>query len=73
MSPKDIYNFDVPEFLIKQQLRVRIKSHGKRKDGSYKYSVTAACQPCPGNKLMKSPYSLDNIKKIPKNLKTQNN
>ena len=70
---KDIYNFDVPEFLIKQQLRVRIKSHGKRKDGSYKYSVTAACQPCPGNKLMKSPYSLDNIKKIPKNLKTQNN
>ena len=40
---KDIYNFGVPEFLIKQQLRIRIKAHGKRKDGSYKYYSDEAC------------------------------
>jgi hypothetical protein len=65
----DICNFEVPEFIIEQRLRIRIKVHSeKNKKGFCDLSITAACQPKDIKKLEKSPYSLDNIEKLPKKL-----
>lgn len=65
----DICNFDVPEFIIKQQLRIRTKIHTrKNKNGFCNLSVTVACQPKNIKLLEKSKYFLDNIEKLPKNL-----
>ena len=69
----DIYDFGVPEFLIEQRLRVRIKNHGTKTNGICSYSVTAACQPKPGFRLKESPYSLDDINNLPQNLTYDNN
>ena len=66
---KDICNFDVPEFIIDQQLRIRIKVHSrKNKKGFCNLSVMASCQPTNINTFQKSKYSLDDKEKLPKNL-----
>jgi len=65
---EDICGFDVPLFNVEQQLRIRIKSHSTRKDGTRSLSVTAACQPKNIKKLIHSKYSLDDKDKLPPNL-----
>jgi hypothetical protein len=65
----DICNFEVPEFIVDQQIRIRTKIHSRNKGGSCILSVMAACQPKDLSKLSKSNYSLDCESKIPKNLK----
>lgn len=68
----DVCNFDVPEFTIEQQMRIRIKIHTKKdKDGFCKMSVMAACKPKNIKLLEKSKYTLDNKDKLPKNLTHQ--
>ena len=65
----DIYKFNVPEFIINQEMRVRTKIHTtKDKNGFCSLSVTAACKTKNITQLTKSQYSLDNIKKLPKSL-----
>ena len=65
----DICNFNVPEFIIEQQLRIRTKIHSsKNKNGFCSISVIAACQPIDIKKLEKSSYSLDSIDMLPPNL-----
>lgn len=65
----DICNFNVPEFLIEQQLRIRTKIHTKENQQGYcNLSVIASCQPINIRKLKKSNYSLDDIKLLPINL-----
>lgn len=65
---KDICNFNVPELIVQQRLRVRTKVHCKSdKNGFCKLSVTIACKPIL-NTLKKLKYSLDSIDKLPKNL-----
>jgi hypothetical protein len=69
----DICGFQVPEFVCDQQLRVRTKIHttcvksGKRK-GFCSLSVTVACQPKQITSISKSPYSLDEITRLPLSL-----
>lgn len=67
---QDICNFGVPEFICDQEIRIRTKIH-KRKDnnGFCHLSVMAACKPKDINKIKPSPFSLDKIEKLPKNLK----
>lgn len=67
---EDICNFGVPEFICDQEIRIRTKIH-KRKDknGFCHLSVMAACKPKNINKVKASPFSLDKIEKLPKNLK----
>jgi hypothetical protein len=65
----DICEFNVPEFICDQQLRVRTKIHAKKgQNGFCKLSVTIACQPKNIKQLPKSNYSLDDISKLPDNL-----
>jgi hypothetical protein len=65
----DICNFNVPEFICEQQLRIRTKIHTKKNNkGFCKLSVTIACQPKNIKKLVNSNYSLDNILLLPTNL-----
>jgi hypothetical protein len=56
--------------LCEQQIRIRTKIHSKKnKNGFCDLSVTCACQPKNIEKLQNSDYSLDDINKLPKNLK----
>lgn len=65
----DVFNLGVPKFEIKQRMRVRVKVHSQSNNNGYaQLSVTGALQPINLNQLMKSPYSLDNIDKLPPNL-----
>lgn len=65
----DVFNLGVPKFEIKQRMRVRVKVHSRSNNNGYaKLSVTGALQPINLNQLMKSPYSLDNMDKLPPNL-----
>lgn len=65
----DICNFKVPEFIIDQKLRIRIKIHQRyNRNGFCTSSIMASCQPKDIKKLPRSKYSLDNIKNLPKNL-----
>ena len=69
MSSLDVCNFNVPEFVCEQQLRVRIKVHStKNSKGLCKLSVILSCKPKNLQNLLNSPYSLDNKWKLPKNL-----
>jgi hypothetical protein len=62
-----ICNFNVPEFIIDQQLRIRTKVHSsKNKNGYCDISVIASCQPIDIKKLKKSSYSLDMIDNLPR-------
>ena len=65
----DVYNFNVPIFDIEQRIRIRIKVHKKcnKTDKCY-LSIIAACQPKNIRTIEKSPYSLDEIKRLPKTL-----
>lgn len=62
----DICNFNVPPFIIDQQIRIRTKVH-KRKDNNEFccLSVTAACKPKNIKLLEKSQFSLDDVNKLP--------
>ena len=65
----DICNFNVPIFVVDQQLRVRTKIHcRKNKQGYCNLSVIVACQPKNIKLLSKSPYSLDSVDNLPLNL-----
>lgn len=70
---EDVCDFGVPYFECDQRLRIRVKIHktrvsyGKNK-GNMIASVIASPQPCNIKQLDKSPYTLDYIKGIPKNL-----
>lgn len=65
----DICSFNVPEFLIDQQLRIRIKVNKcKDANGYCVLTVMASCQPINIYKLESSKYSLDDKNKLPLNL-----
>lgn len=65
----DICSFNVPEFIIDQQMRIRTKIHKKVTSSGYcTLSVTASCKPVNLYLLEKSKYSLDDINKLPHNL-----
>lgn len=65
----DICAFDVPLFIVEQQLRIRTKIHTRRnKKGFCNLSVTIACQPKDISKLELSKYSLDDENKLPVSL-----
>ena len=62
----DICNFNVPEFICEQQLRIRTKIHNKKnKKGYCDLSVIVACQPKNIKDLVISNYSLDDETKLP--------
>lgn len=63
----DICNFGVPYFECNQRMRIRTKIHKSNNNGYIQASVTAAIQPVEYPK--QSPFSLDDIKKIPTLLK----
>ena len=66
---EDICGFDVPEFICEQHFRVRTKVHSKKDNkGFCKLSVTISCKPKNIKKLVESDYSLDDFRKLPKNL-----
>jgi hypothetical protein len=68
---QDLCEFDVPEFICEQQLRIRTKIHTRKTNkGFCRLSVIISCQPKNNNinVLNNSPYSLDNILQIPKKL-----
>jgi hypothetical protein len=67
---KDICDFNVPEFIVDQQLRIRTKIHARKNTKNFcSLSVTASCQPKNIKLLKKSTYSLDDVNKLPLNLK----
>ena len=66
---EDVCNFNVPEFIIDQQIRIRTKIHSRSKGGFCHLSVMAACQPKDLSKISKSKFSLDCESKLPINLK----
>jgi hypothetical protein len=63
----DICNFNVPELVADQKIRIRIKNHGS-KNGYCNLSVTAGCYFVDIKQLPNSKYSLDNINKLPPKL-----
>lgn len=66
----DICNFDVPEFICDQRLRIRIKIHTRKNNNGFcKLSVTIACQPVNIKKLVPSKYSLDDKMRLPPTLR----
>jgi len=65
---EDPCGFGVPKFKVEQRIRIRIKPHSTRKDGTRSLSVMAACQPENIKKLTPSPYSLDKKNKLPTKL-----
>jgi hypothetical protein len=66
----DICEFNVPEFICEQQLRIRTKIHATHNSkGFCKLSVIISCQPKNIIKMPQSKYSLDDISKLPENLK----
>jgi hypothetical protein len=66
---EDICEFNVPEFICEQRLRIRIKIHTtKNSKGFCSLSVTISPQPVNIKLLENSLYSLDDIKKLPINL-----
>ena len=65
----DICDFNVPDFICEQQIRVRTKIHErKNKKGFCKLSVTVSCLPKNINNLVDSEFSLDNQARLPNNL-----
>ena len=66
----DFCNFGVPRFICPQQFRVRTKIHssGRKTNTPCTNSVTIACKPKKISDLPNSPFSLDNMGRLPKNL-----
>ena len=66
---KDICEFEVPEFILPQKLRIRTKIHEKKdSNGFCKLSVIISCKPKNIKDLPSSNYSLDNNTSLPTNL-----
>lgn len=62
----DPCNFNVPFFTCEQRLRVRCKRHGKKDANGNHLPSSVMASLCPKLRtLLKSPYSLDDMKKIP--------
>jgi hypothetical protein len=66
---EDVCNFNVPEFIVDQQIRIRTKIHSRGKGGFCHLSVMAACQPKDLSNIIKSNFSLDCESNVPINLK----
>jgi hypothetical protein len=65
----DICNFNVPEFICDQELRIRTKIHSRKNSKGYcVFSVIISCKPKNIKNIVKSKYSLDDILKLPDNL-----
>ncbi len=65
----DTCNFNVPEFICEQKIRIRTKIHTRKNSKGYcSLSVTLSCLPKNIKLLEKSPYSLDDIARLPHNL-----
>ena len=65
----DICNFGVPYFECDQHIRVRTKIHSRENAKGYmSASITIAAKPKKINDLKTSPYSLDNLNKLPQKL-----
>lgn len=63
---EDVCGFGVPLFVCDQQVRVRIKVHGRcNARGFASLSITAAAQPVSLASLVASPYSLDSAAALP--------
>jgi hypothetical protein len=63
---EDICDFGVPEFIVDQQIRIRIKVHSRKNTKGFCHlSVTAACQPKQIKQLTRSKYSLDHVNTLP--------
>lgn len=72
LGKNDICNFGVPQFNTPQKLRIRVRKMRVR-SGYIKLVVTASASPINNcSEITKSPYSLDNHSKIPKNLHLNN-
>lgn len=66
----DICKLNVPQFIIPQHIRIRIKVHKKcKKNGYCGLSIIAACKPKNIKTLEISKYSLDNIDLLPDKFK----
>jgi len=66
---EDICNFNVPEFICEQEIRIRTKVHSKKTvKGFCNLSVTMSCKPKCIKNLKTSSYSLDIIGNLPINL-----
>jgi len=71
---EDICGFGVPEFVLDQHIRIRIKIHTRKNTkGFCQMSVMAACKPNNIRTLVKSPFSLDSITGLPPLLTYNNN
>jgi uncharacterized lipoprotein YehR (DUF1307 family) len=65
----DICEFNVPEFICEQHLRIRTKIHTKKNNkGFCKLSVIVSCKPKNIKQITNSKYSLDNEQYLPLNL-----
>jgi hypothetical protein len=66
----DVCGFGVPYFSCAQRIRIRIKVHTRSGKGGFaSLSITAAAQPVNLKSVVASPYSLDNLEKVPLVLK----
>ena len=66
---EDICNFNVPEFLCEQEIRIRTKIHSKKTSKGYcQLSIMMSCKPKYIMQLKPSLYSLDKINILPSNL-----
>lgn len=62
----DVCKFNVPEFLVDQHMRIRVKIHTKKNKAGYcVLSITASCKPKNIESLRKSTSSLDSIGMLP--------
>ena len=62
---EDPLKWGVPEFIVKQKMRIRVKVHSR---SNSQLSVTAAFQPLDIKTLEPSEYSLDDSTRLPPNL-----
>lgn len=70
----DTCGFNVPMFKVPQRIRIRVKIHRTVNSNGYcDLSVMCGCQPKYIFKLEKSPYSLDNLNKLPRILTSRIN
>ena len=70
----DVCQFEVPEFNICQEIRIRTKIHQSiNKNGFCQLSVMMAAKPITFKDFKVSPYSLDSVERLPSNLSYNNN
>jgi hypothetical protein len=69
---EDVCNFGVPKFSHPSRIRIRTKIHTRSNArGLVQMSVTCAAQPIisPKNDILKSPFTLDDIDRVPLSLR----